>query len=191
MSKPNQHPDIIDDVARVFRANGFHGTTMSVLSERTGLGRSSIYHHFGRGKLEMAQRSLDVVEAFIATMDATTRDLTIPARARWDRIEKMLRQYYEDGQLGCLLAVFSLEDVPDELRDRTKALFDRWLMAMSALCDRDACEDAEADDFALGAVMMIQGGLVLSRAQSSRAAFERGLSEVSLAVMSLPRSYSP
>lgn len=190
MGEPSQYRQIIDEVARIFRANGFHGTTMSVVSERTGLGRSSIYHHFGRGKLEMAQRSLDVVETFIAAMEATVKDPATSAQARWERVAEMLRRYYEDGQLGCLLAVFSLEDVPDELRERTKALFDRWLAAMAVLCNRDGCEDADAERFALRAVMVIQGGLVLSRAQSSGAAFEQGLAEVASAVSSLRGSHA-
>ena len=100
----------------------------------------------------------------------------------------MLGRYYEDGQLGCLLAVFSLEDVPDELRERTKGLFDRWLAAMSALYDRAGCGDADAERFAFWAVMMIQGGLVLSRARSSGEAFKLALAEVASAVSSLPRS---
>ena len=172
--------DIVEDVARLFRANGYHGTTMSVVSERTGLGRSSIYHHFGRGKLEMAQRSLDVVDAFLLKIEATINEADNPAGARWDRIREMLRQYYEDGQLGCLLAVFALEDVPGELRVRTKALFDRWIAGMAALSAQGGSDKADAERFGLCAVMVIQGGLVLARARSSRAPFEQALSEVSL-----------
>lgn len=159
---------------------------MSVVSDRTGLGRSSIYHHFGHGKLEMAQRSLDAVETFLDAVEVAAKHPEKSAQARWTRIESMLRVYYEDGQLGCLLAVFSLEDVPDELRERTKGLFDRWLAAMAALCDRDRCSDADAERFAFRAVMMIQGGLVLSRARSSGEPFEEGLSEVASAMLRLP-----
>ncbi len=177
-----RQPDILQDVARIFRANGFHGTTISVVSERTGLGKSSIYHHFGRGKSEMAQRSLDVVATFMEAMEATAGDTSVPTSARWEAVAKMLREYYENGQLGCLLAVFSLEDVPDELRARTKLLFDRWLAAMTLLCNPDQCDEADAQRFARHAVMMIQGGLVLSRAQSSGDAFEQALAEVASAV---------
>lgn len=86
---------------------------MSIISARTGLGRSSIYHHFANGKQEMAHRSLDAVEAFIGAVGEIARDGSSSPLRRWQAIEAMLRQHYQGGLLGCLLGVFALEDVPD------------------------------------------------------------------------------
>nr|WP_298415554.1 TetR/AcrR family transcriptional regulator [uncultured Halomonas sp.] len=178
MKENNSRPDLVAEVARTFRANGFHGTTMSVISKRTGLGRSSIYHHFGRGKLEMAQRSLDLIETFIDVMAVTISAPDISLQAKWGTIEGMLRHHYEGGQLGCLLAVFAMEDVPVELRNRTKALFDLWINATARLYESGGVESADSHTLAQKDVAALQGALILSRAQSCATPFERTLAEI-------------
>lgn len=178
MNGKDPHLDLTNEISRIFRANGFHGTTMSVISQRTGLGRSSIYHYFGRGKTEMAEQSLDRINMFIDDMAATTAALDVPLQAKWKRIEGMLRKHYEDGQLGCLLAVFAMEDLPAELHARTKLLFDHWLDAMAELYRCGGIDGADADRSAQRDVAALQGALILSRAKSSVDPFDRVLAEI-------------
>lgn len=177
--------DIVTEIARTFRANGFHGTTLSVVSERTGLGRSSIYHHFGRGKVEMAQRSLDTVDIFIGVMGQTIRAPDVSPQAKWETIEAMLRAHYERGRLGCLLAVFALDDVPEDLRLRTKVLFDHWLDAMADLHRAGGASAASARRQAERSVGALQGALVLSQALASSDPFEWTLAEIGASVADL------
>lgn len=185
MTEHSSRLELIDKVACTFRANGFHGTTMSMISERTGLGRSSIYHYFGQGKLEMAQRSLDTIDASICVMRDTVIASDITLWSKWKMIEDMLRKHYQGGQLGCLLAVFAMEDVPDELRERTKVLFERWLDAMADLHRFRGAGDARARRSAQRDIAAIQGALVLSRAQSSSEPFDQALGEVGTAFSEL------
>lgn len=167
--------ELVEEISHVFRANGYFGTTMSVISARTGLGRSSIYHHFGNGKLEMAQSSLDLIEAFIATMERVAQAEDVSLTERWTSIERMLRTHYRDGELGCLLAIFALEDVPGELRDRTKSLLDSWLVVMARLHRSAGTSGLDVPRCAQRDVAAIQGGLVLSRGQSSNKPFDQAL----------------
>ena len=46
--------DVIQALIDVFRRCGYDGATLSSISEATGLGRASLYHHFPGGKQEMA-----------------------------------------------------------------------------------------------------------------------------------------
>ena len=46
--------EVVDRLTRVFRREGYDGASLARLSEATGLGRSSLYHHFPRGKEDMA-----------------------------------------------------------------------------------------------------------------------------------------
>lgn len=167
--------ELVEEISHLFRVNGYFGTTMSVISGRTGLGRSSIYHHFADGKLEMAQNSLDLIEAFIATMERVAQAEDVALTERWALIERMLRTHYRDGELGCLLAIFALEDVPGELRDRTKALLDSWLIVMARLHRSAGASDLDGPRCAQRDVAAIQGGLVLSRGQSSNKPFDQAL----------------
>lgn len=174
--------DLVGKVARTFRENGFHGTTMSIISDRTGLGRSSIYHHFGRGKLEMAHRSLEAIDGIITSIRVTTSSPTLSPGNKWNAVRAMLHKHYEGGLLGCLLAVFTSEEVPDELRDRTGQLFDAWSDATAELYRIAGCREKDALLYAQRDLSLIQGGLVLSRAQRSSTPFEAALDDITEAL---------
>lgn len=182
MKEVEAHGDLVEEVARTFRANGYHGTTLSIVSDRTGLGRSSIYHHFGRGKLEMAQRSLDAIERFIGTLGETASATHLSSREKWEMMRAMLHKHYEGGMLGCLLAVFALEDVPDDLRARTKKLFESWIGATAELYRVGDVGSLDALAIAERHVAFIQGALVLSRAQDDPAPFEQAMTDIAEAL---------
>ncbi|MCY7320404.1 MAG: TetR/AcrR family transcriptional regulator, partial [Phormidesmis sp. CAN_BIN36] len=55
MSKDSAIPELV----KVFRQYGYEGATLAKLSEATGLGKASLYHHFPKGKEEMASAVLD------------------------------------------------------------------------------------------------------------------------------------
>ncbi|MFD2271320.1 TetR/AcrR family transcriptional regulator [Undibacterium arcticum] len=50
---------MVDSIISVFRSEGYEGASLAKLSEATGLGRSSLYHHFPMGKEDMANAALD------------------------------------------------------------------------------------------------------------------------------------
>ncbi|WP_137679898.1 TetR/AcrR family transcriptional regulator [Aurantiacibacter suaedae] len=182
MTMDERQLDLVDKVARTFRENGFHGTTMSIISDRTDLGRSSIYHHFGRGKLEMAHRSLESIEAIIHSIRQTTSSPTLSPATKWEVVRAMLHRHYEGGLLGCLLAVFAMEEVPNELRDQTGRLFSAWADATAELYRMAGCLEMDALRYAQRDVILIQGALVLSRAHGSSAPFEEALEDISEAL---------
>ena len=50
----------------IFRRTGFDGATLSKISEETGLGKASLYHHFPAGKIQMVEDVLRFVIFFTA-----------------------------------------------------------------------------------------------------------------------------
>ena len=60
----------------VFRRSGFDGATLSKISQETGLGKASLYHHFPGGKIQMAEEVLRFVE------DWNSRNLIAPLRGK-------------------------------------------------------------------------------------------------------------
>lgn len=50
---------VVAQLVEIFFEHGFDGTTLNIISQRTGLGRASIYHHFPGGKTEMARAVLE------------------------------------------------------------------------------------------------------------------------------------
>ena len=51
-------PTLIRSLLNIFREYGYEGASLSKISERTGLGKASLYHHFPNGKQQMAQEVL-------------------------------------------------------------------------------------------------------------------------------------
>src|SRR5215213_4679270 len=54
--------DMLDRLMDLFREKGFDGASLSDISEATGLGKSSLYHHFPSGKEEIALQVLAHLE---------------------------------------------------------------------------------------------------------------------------------
>ncbi len=54
--------DVIPLVAEVFRELGYEGASLNEITERTGIGKGSLYHFFPGGKEQMAVEVLDHVD---------------------------------------------------------------------------------------------------------------------------------
>ena len=61
---PLQKTEIVNRIAMVFRQHGYEGASLSLIADATGLGRSSIYHHFPGGKDEMVEAVFDNLDEF-------------------------------------------------------------------------------------------------------------------------------
>lgn len=62
-SKPiRSRADVVTQLVDLFFRHGYNGTTLSLISTGTGLGRASLYHHFPGGKEEMARAVLEQAE---------------------------------------------------------------------------------------------------------------------------------
>lgn len=60
----HERADVIPLIAEVFREFGFEGTSLSRITEKTALGKGSLYHFFPGGKEEMAGAVLAHVDAW-------------------------------------------------------------------------------------------------------------------------------
>jgi AcrR family transcriptional regulator len=60
----NERSDVIPLIAGVFRDLGYEGTSLSQITERSGVGKGSLYHFFPGGKEEMASAVLADVDAW-------------------------------------------------------------------------------------------------------------------------------
>src|ERR1700722_4432814 len=50
---------LLSILGEIFREHGFEGASLTLISEKTGLGKGSLYHFFPGGKEEMAAAVLD------------------------------------------------------------------------------------------------------------------------------------
>lgn len=164
---------IMNQMAGVFLQYGYEGATLSRISKATGLGRASLYHHFSGGKERMA-------EAVLSHLFEDFRAIVLsPLQSEKDPIERLramsesLVQFYNHGQLNCILAVFSLGDGQTLFKKPVQEAMDTWLELLSGVLKEAGLPTALAQQRAEDAVIQIQGALVLARVLNRAEAFER------------------
>ncbi len=175
--------EVVQRIVKVFRQQGYEGTTLSRISAATGLGRASLYHHFPNGKQEMAEAVLEyVAQWFGENILMPLRDQGKPA----ERIELMgdrLNQFYDCGRYACLLAIFALGE-PDHLfHQQLNQMLNAWIDSLAMVLTEAGIPANQARQRAEDAVLEIQGALVLTRVLDSTEPFERVLQHLSLKLL--------
>ncbi|MBI1239594.1 MAG: TetR family transcriptional regulator [Alphaproteobacteria bacterium] len=165
-------------LADVFRRAGFEGASMSDFSAATGLGKSSLYHHFPGGKEEMAQAVLERAAAGLARDVVAPLKGAAPPRARLLAMTRSLDTLYEGGRAPCLLAAFAVERTRGQFQPRLKAIVKNWMAALGDLLKEGGLSAADAKAKAEDAVIRIQGALVVSAALEKTAPFRRALKAI-------------
>jgi TetR/AcrR family transcriptional regulator, lmrAB and yxaGH operons repressor len=166
---------VVQTLVRVFRQHGYEGTTLSRISEATGLGRASLYYHFPNGKQEMAEAVLEYVgETFETVILAPLHREGKPS----DRIRKMsdhLTEFYNYGREACLIALFSIGESNDLFHPQVNQALTAWIEGLTNVIIEAGIPNAEARRRAEDAVIQVQGAIVLTRGLDSTRPFERTL----------------
>ncbi|MEO1252881.1 MAG: TetR/AcrR family transcriptional regulator [Pseudomonadota bacterium] len=170
--------DAVDAITRVFREYGFDGASLSRLSEASGLGRSSLYHHFPNGKDDMAKAAVDHINSQFEelVLGALNAD-GAPA----DRVKKAaagLSKFYEGGRSNCLVNLFSFGDATEFVPGSAKAMARGVEDAFTAIAKEAGFAGDEARLRAEQALIEIEGSLVVSHAKGAVAPFQRALARL-------------
>jgi AcrR family transcriptional regulator len=170
-----ERADALPALAEAFRAHGYEGASLSVLSEATGLGKGSLYNFFPGGKAEMMDAVLAEVDAWFsrAVFEPLERD-----GGAADAITAMFRDvdgYFASGGRVCLVGLLGLGGSRDPFAARLRGYFERWIHALASCLRRGGVTATDAQALAEEAVAGIQGGIVLARALGDQGAFGRVL----------------
>ncbi len=169
--------DILAALAEVFRAHGYEGTTLALISEATGLGKGSLYNFFPGGKEQMADEVLASIDRWFVDRIYT------PLRTAPDPVQGIAGmyaatdEYFHSGQRVCLVGVVALGASRDTFGEKVKDYFAGWVDALAAALRRSGDDRAEARRKSEHAVLEIQGALVLARAFNDAKVFSRALKE--------------
>jgi AcrR family transcriptional regulator len=170
-----ERADTLPALGEVFREHGFEGASLSVIGERTGLGKGSLYHFFPGGKEEMAGAVLAEIDAwFEANIFAPLREDAGAARAI-GRMFKAVDAYFRSGRRVCLVGALALTDSRDLFARRIRGYFADWTEALADALIRAGHGRRRAHALAEETVAAIQGALVLARAMHDPALFQRAL----------------
>jgi len=167
--------DLIPALAEIFREHGFAGASLSEITERTGLGKGSLYHYFPDGKEEMAKAVLDdVANWFETNVFIPLRESKDPA-AGIDHMFRAVVSFFQSGRRVCLVGTFALNDTRDRFASEVRSYFTTWTEVLAATLKRSGFDTKTARETAEDVVAGIQGALVLARAQNDPAVYMRAI----------------
>ncbi|NVJ98767.1 MAG: TetR/AcrR family transcriptional regulator [Alphaproteobacteria bacterium] len=166
----------------VFKENGYEGASMKMLSEATGLSKASLYHHFPKGKDEMAAYVLAQSGARLQTLVLSPLAQEAPKSG----VQKLLASfqgtanYYDGAPPFCLMNSLLLGSGLDLFSSRIGAAVEMWRKGLSSCLVEAGASRQDANDWADDVLGRIQGALVLCRVSGQRLPLEtclRGLEE--------------
>ena len=166
---------IVDRLFVVFQDHGYEGASIADLSRATGLGKSSLYHHFPRGKEEMAEAVLEKGKAF---MQSAIADVALSSESLKGRIRKIiaaLDQLYANGRNPCVLGRLAVSEIGPTGRRLAKEIFAIWTDAAAHLAHEGGMSPIRARHFAEDWIARVQGSLILYAATGDCGPFERAM----------------
>ncbi|MGU3666575.1 TetR/AcrR family transcriptional regulator [Methylobacterium sp. A49B] len=162
-------------LAEVFRAHGYEGASLTLISRATGLGKGSLYNLFPDGKAEMAACVLAEIDAWFETnLYAPLREAEHPDEAvstMFDAVET----YFRSGRRVCLVGVVALGSERDRFAEAVRSYFARWVAALAEALRRSGRDPVASTALAEEVVAQIQGAIVLARALDEPAVFTRAM----------------
>jgi TetR/AcrR family transcriptional repressor of nem operon len=177
---------IIETSSGIFNTKGYAGTSMSDLTEATGLTKGSIYGNFSN-KEEVALAVFDFNYGKVNSLVGQKMD---GAKTFYDKLMVYVRvydQYTRGGfpQGGCPILNTAVEsdDTNSLLKERAAKAVNRWKKRIIDLLN-GGVENGEfkgnfdSTQLALSIIALIEGGVMISRVTNSQASLDKILKTV-------------
>ena len=174
MPKQTHVPSLLD----LFRQLGYDGVTLSKISQATGLGKASLYHHFPGGKDEMVETVLVTLEQGLEQIVLETLRSEGDALTRLQRMGDRLSSAYENGKKPCLLAALMLGSAKDVFQDQVRGLLQLWIDAIAQVLVEAGMDKDLAHQRGEDGVIAIQGALILAQGLGDSSPFQRVIQQL-------------
>lgn len=169
--------EVLDRLMAAFRKHGYDGASLAELSKRTGLGKSSLYHHFPGGKEQMAVEVLAHLDRTLRPVFESLSDGR-PPDAKLAGLLDAVSAFYGDGKVACLLERLCASADRSRFARPLRASFATFMAAFERLCREVGVPAAAARARAEGAVVRIEGALVVSAGTGDTGVFLRSLRDL-------------
>lgn len=175
MSKQTYVPILV----KLFRQFGYEGVTLTKISQATGLGKASLYHHFPGGKAEMAAAALTDVNlwaqnSILPILESNAKPLDI-----FQSMCEEVNVFFNEGKNSCLWAVLILDRSSEDLfAAQISLVFSQWIEAISKVLIAAGVDETLAKQRGEDAIIAIQGSLILAHGLKDLAPFERVIKQL-------------
>ncbi|WP_055404205.1 MULTISPECIES: TetR/AcrR family transcriptional regulator [unclassified Mycobacterium] len=166
---------LIEKAATLFRRQGYAATGLNQILGEAGVKPGSLYHHFPRGKQQLAAAVVETegtgIEQLLRRFLATGRP---PADIvdRW--IDLLAAGLAGDRRDGCPIEPIATESVNASplVREASARAFAGWCAAVEERLRSDGWAGDEANRVALAVISLIEGALILSRTSGDAGALD-------------------
>jgi AcrR family transcriptional regulator len=155
--------EIINRLRDAFRQYGYEGASVQRLTEATGLGRGSLYHHFPGGKEQMAEAVLDHIADWFDTEVFAPLRTEAPPAVTLDQMLVNLADFYGHGEASCLAGAMALGEANGTFAAHLRRIFTQFIVELARVCERVGQSPAQARRTATDAVVRIEGALIVAR----------------------------
>jgi TetR/AcrR family transcriptional repressor of lmrAB and yxaGH operons len=175
MSKQTHVPTLL----KLFRQFGYEGVTLSKISQETGLGKASLYHHFPKGKAEMAEVALTHVNHWLETSILKILNRPDQPIAKFQLMCEEANRFFNEGQNSCLWAVLNMGQSSDDLfHAQINWAFSQWIEAIAKVLVSAGLDEKLARERSEDAIIAIQGALIVSHGLKDFALFQRVIKQL-------------
>jgi AcrR family transcriptional regulator len=169
--------EVLDRLMESFRSHGYDGASLATLSERTGLGKSSLYHHFPGGKEQMAIEVLaHLNEALAESFRAVKAEPD--AAGKLDLMLDAIDAFYDGGRKACLLERLVASVDRARFGEPLRATFAGWKSVLAGIGRTAGLTTSVAQRRAEDAIVRIEGALVVAAWMDDPGVFRRTLAEL-------------
>jgi TetR/AcrR family transcriptional regulator, lmrAB and yxaGH operons repressor len=169
----------ISTLLQLFRRFGYAGVSLAQISQATGLGKASLYHHFPGGKADMALAALAAVNGWLETRILPILAGEGPSIGNFQAMCAETHRFFDGGQNACLWAVLTMESASAPLfQPQIRQAFARWIGAIADVLGRAGLEPSLAQQRGEDAMIAIQGALIVGHGLQDFSAFERVLQDL-------------
>jgi TetR/AcrR family transcriptional repressor of lmrAB and yxaGH operons len=157
---------MVEAAYTLFRIHGYHGTSLADITNAAGCPRGSFSFHFPGGKTEVAHEVVNLAGERVGATITGLAESGEGLGALFDAAARNLRE--SDYGLGCAVAGVTL-DIGDvalvELSRDCGAALTAWARALQPIVRDAGVPERQALRVARVVVMLLEGGIVVSRAQ--------------------------
>jgi TetR/AcrR family transcriptional repressor of lmrAB and yxaGH operons len=168
MPRPSRER-LLDSAVDLLQRQGYHGTGLNELLERSEAPRGSLYHYFPGGKeqigAEAIARAGDQVAAAVVHLLRAKPSVADAVEALAGLLAAGLET--SDFERGCPVATTALEVTPgsEPIRAAVQASFESWLAPLRERLEAAGFDRLQAARRADLAIATLEGALVLARAR--------------------------
>ena len=158
---------LLDSAVDLLQRQGYHGTGLNELLERSEAPRGSLYHYFPGGKEQIAVEALARVGERIRMAIASLANVAdVPATVNAFFVHNAERLRDSDYERGCPIATVALETSSDieRIRQVCEDVFKGWQAALTHVFTEAGIPEDDAAALATFVLSSYEGALTMSRA---------------------------